>query len=251
PPQMMPAENMIETSSYSARMRELNRRREQAAREATSIVPRNQTPHRTGSRVVSAMDLASAFQEPDGNVILEEPSKFSMRKIAAFMLFLIVAGAAAVFYFQPDYRDRTVSWMNNAWANAKTKLASIDWPKSSISSAPKIADATAKRPPDQPLPYSAPIVEPPRPQPEVVVEKPAPAKPAPQQASLPQVDSTLAIDQARKLWTQAIDSEARQDFAGAVNKYQQIKRLPDDAWPKGLQLRLDIAQRRAAQTSAQ
>jgi hypothetical protein len=72
-------------------------------------------------------------------------------------------------------------------------------------------------------------------------------------ASVAPVNTSAAIEQARMLWNQAIDAEARRDFAGAVNCYEQIKRLPlsSDNWPGGLQVRLELAQRQVGQSAAQ
>jgi hypothetical protein len=58
------------------------------------------------------------------------------------------------------------------------------------------------------------------------------------------------LEQARSLYRAAIDAEARKDDVAAVKLYQQIKQLPSDTWPADLQLRLDIAQKRVGQTSA-
>jgi hypothetical protein len=60
------------------------------------------------------------------------------------------------------------------------------------------------------------------------------------------MDDNAAIEQARELWKQAIDAEARNDFPAAVRHYEQIKKLPQRAWPGGLQISLDLARARAA-----
>jgi rubrerythrin len=249
--QMVPIEPAVEQpASYAARMRELNRHREQGLAESQANPARQLAPRRPGGRVVSAMELAAALQDGPSKIIEERPKRNKL-KIAFLVFVLLVGAAAAAFYLMPDYREPTVTWLNTTLANAKAKLASINWPKSAGLASAKPAEA--KPAPERLLPYSAPIAEPPQPQVEVV-QKPAPTpSPAVVQA-VPQpdpVDPSIAIDQARRLWSQAIDSEARQDFAGAVKKYQQIKQLPNDAWPAGLQLRMEISQRRAAETSAQ
>jgi hypothetical protein len=56
-----------------------------------------------------------------------------------------------------------------------------------------------------------------------------------------------AMDTARSLWRQAIDAEGREDFAAAVRYYEQIKKLPQSAWPGGLQFSLEYAKKRAAE----
>jgi hypothetical protein len=92
----------------------------------------------------------------------------------------------------------------------------------------------------QPSPET-PRHTPPTSLPVVVVDQPPVVEP---------VDATLPIDRARALWKQAIDAEARKDDSAAVRIYRQIKQLPSDTWPAGLQLRLELAQKRAEQSSA-
>jgi hypothetical protein len=77
---------------------------------------------------------------------------------------------------------------------------------------------------------------------------PTPEPPTPVKPSV--VVPADPYDQSRTLWRAAIDAEARRDFAGAAQLYIQIKQLPQDVWPAGLQLRLDLAQKRAGQTLA-
>jgi hypothetical protein len=49
------------------------------------------------------------------------------------------------------------------------------------------------------------------------------------------------MEASRKLYGQAIDAEARNDYAAALRFYEQIKKLRRDAWPGGLQVRIDLA----------
>jgi hypothetical protein len=208
-------------------------------------------PRRAGNRIVSAMELAAALQGGEANQAVLKPPSRSKLKIAALVVLLLIVGAAATFFFKPDYRQPTLDWLNNTWASMKLKLMSLDWPKSSGLPAAKPTALDAKTAPERLLPYSDPIAEPPAPQVQVA-EKPAASKTTIASAPPPtQVDPAVALDEARKLWGQGIDDEARQDFAAAVKKFQQIKQLPSDVWPGGLQLRLDMDQRRAAETSAQ
>ncbi len=58
-------------------------------------------------------------------------------------------------------------------------------------------------------------------------------------------DPDELISLSRKLWRQAIDAEARGEWAEAVSLYEQIKRLPAAAWPSGIDIRLNDARRRA------
>ena len=64
--------------------------------------------------------------------------------------------------------------------------------------------------------------------------EPPPAPPA------PAVDP---VEQARTLWRKAIDSEISGDFREAVKCYEQIKKLPTDVQPEGLDLRLEQAKK--------
>ncbi|HWE04202.1 MAG TPA: hypothetical protein VG326_17480 [Tepidisphaeraceae bacterium] len=69
---------------------------------------------------------------------------------------------------------------------------------------------------------------------------PAAAPPAPTTAAAP-VDSPLSPNaQAKILYHQAMDAEFRNDMAGAVRIYEQIEKLPQDAWPSDLELRIKL-----------
>ncbi|MEA2734618.1 MAG: hypothetical protein QOE14_1069, partial [Humisphaera sp.] len=52
-----------------------------------------------------------------------------------------------------------------------------------------------------------------------------------------------AEDEARRLWRLAIDAEQNQDFVEAVACYEQIKKLPRDVHPSGLEMRLSLAKK--------
>jgi hypothetical protein len=68
---------------------------------------------------------------------------------------------------------------------------------------------------------------------------PAPAKAAPPEPAV----SVDPVEQARTLWRKAIDAEANQDFVEAVKCYGQIKKLPADVQPAGLEVRLELAKK--------
>jgi hypothetical protein len=248
-PQTQIIDSSIEAPSYAARMRDLNRQRVVGQQEAHSAAIRGESPRRTGNGIFSSMDLAAALQDDPNKIEIDAPRRMGL-KIASFLLVLIVGGTAALFYFQPDYRQPTLNWLNGTWSSFKTKFASITPAKTTIAPAPKPVVVETPHPIERLLPYSPPIAEPPRPTAEIAIKPPPTKAPAPQVAP-PPVDPTAAIDQARKLWSQAIDCEARQDFIGATKHYEEIKKLPNEAWPAGLQLRLTMAQARAGQTSAQ
>ncbi len=56
---------------------------------------------------------------------------------------------------------------------------------------------------------------------------------------------SIGLDEARRLWVSAIDAEARRDFPLAIRLFKEIKQLPREVWPAGLQLRLDQDEREA------
>ena len=53
------------------------------------------------------------------------------------------------------------------------------------------------------------------------------------------------LDQARTLYRQAIDAEAKRDANEAVRLYEKVKRLPREVWPGDLEIRLERARRAA------
>jgi TPR repeat protein len=83
-------------------------------------------------------------------------------------------------------------------------------------------------------------------QPPSVQAAPIQEKPQPQTESRPQppTDPEAALAEARTLWRNAIDAEVKGDYASAVRLYEQIRRLPPDVWPPGLDMRLTAARQR-------
>jgi hypothetical protein len=63
-------------------------------------------------------------------------------------------------------------------------------------------------------------------------------------------DPAATLSKARQLWGDAIDAEAKHDFVGAAKLLEEIKRLPSDVWPGGLDIRLKFVQSRASQQSS-
>lgn len=209
--------------------------------------------------VVNAMELAAAFHDPRGN--LERTRRFRAARVLLTLLLLTLVAAAAVMYLRPDYRKTTIEWGTSTWESIKMKVAALEWntppdndpapprrlppppvlPSTAPSATRTVNDpaarpATAQPPKPQTQPPPNPTPESPRPvRDEPLVEKPPPA-----------MDDNAAIDRARALWGQAIDAEARGDYPAAVERYEQIKKLPQHAWPGGLQISLDLARKRAA-----
>lgn len=197
--------------------------------------------------VVSAMELAAAFHDPAGNV--EKGRRFRFWRAIATLLALAAMAGAAVFYFKPEYRQPTLEWTTNAWQTVKDKIASLEW-----NTPPKHDAPPVRHPPRKEVPAPAPppvdstaastdrqpVARTSEPQQPRLVETPPPVPVAP-------MDDNTAIETARSLWSQAIDAEARQDFAAAVSCYEKIQKLQSKAWPGGLQIRLDMARKRASE----
>ncbi len=76
-------------------------------------------------------------------------------------------------------------------------------------------------------------------------EKPAVRKNDQDDQKSPALTDAQAIDRARWLWSQAIDAEAKGDYAEAVRCYEQIKSLPKSAQQAGVDFRLKNARRLA------
>ena len=76
---------------------------------------------------------------------------------------------------------------------------------------------------------------------EPKIEPKVEPKPAPPPA--PPAPAVDPVEQARTLWRKAIDSEISGDFREAVKCYEQIKKLPTDVQPEGLDLRLEQAKK--------
>jgi hypothetical protein len=236
--------DVVEVTSHVARMNELNRQRvrgeQQAGEAASTLSPlrsHSDVVRRSDGRVVSAMELAAALQD-DPKKALRGPRRL-MRKVMIVLAVLAVVGGAGVFYFRPEYRAPTTAWLENKWTAVRTWVASFDAlpgpnaPSAPASKVPMVAET--------PRPVEVSRVE--QASPSEVSEKPAPPAPAP-------VNPALAMEQARKLYGQAIDAEAQKDFATAVKLYEQIKKLPSDTWQADLQLRLESAMKRVPQSSA-
>lgn len=73
---------------------------------------------------------------------------------------------------------------------------------------------------------------PPAPKPPQAEAKPAPPAPV--------VSPADVDDQVRRMWANALDAESRGNYSDAIYWYQQIKKLPKDSWPGGLDIRLDL-----------
>ncbi len=61
----------------------------------------------------------------------------------------------------------------------------------------------------------------------------------------PPSEIDLQIERARKLYGAALDAEARGDYRSAVLSYEEIEKLPREAWPSDVQIRLGFARQQS------
>jgi hypothetical protein len=204
------------------------------------------------------MELAAAFHDPRGN--LERTRRFRAARVLLTLVLMALVAGAVVMYLRPEYRRPTVEWCRSTWESIKLKLAALEWntppdidptpprrlphPAVTPSTVPT-APRNATEPEARPVTIRQPQ---PQEQPNPLPEAPRPAhdEPPVNKAPAPAMDDNDAIEHARQLWSQAIDAEARGDYASAVERYEQIKKLPQRVWPGGLQISLDLARKRAA-----
>ncbi|HVT89836.1 MAG TPA: hypothetical protein VHD56_13360 [Tepidisphaeraceae bacterium] len=198
---------------------------------------------KNSSQVVSAMDLAVALRGETPQSMLV-PSRRKL-KLAVALLVITAGAVAGTFHARPEYQQQTITWLQTNWNKVQAKAVAMGWragPKAPANSAPMNNIAPAPSKPEAPVLVDAAQAQPERQ--SAVVPDPKPETPA------PQVDPVVAINQARALWSQAIDAEERQDFAKAVAIYEQIHKLPTTSWPGGLQIRLDLAKKSVQSSSA-
>jgi hypothetical protein len=299
-----------ERLSHSERLRARN---EQVGRQ------RQEQFRRGDGRMVSALDLAAALQEPDDT---PRSRRWSLLNVLLFLVLLAGGAVAAALYIKPEYRAPAVEWVTQSWESVRDRAAAWQW--SSPPGEPPVVSNPGERPgrPEVPpalaaTPPAPPVTTDPAPAvaqqpqdrkpqdasarveqsttaPPAVAGRPAdsqntqkpqmagetiaqrrntdrpadrprqaetvrqpeqpartterPADPPPQAVAGKTVDP---IDQSRMLLRNAIDSEAAGDFTAAVGYYEQIKRLPPDVWPGGLQIRLDLARESARVQAAE
>jgi hypothetical protein len=250
--------------SHAERMRQ---RQEMIRREQPDA-------HRTAAAaVVSGTELAVALRDADHADATSR--RGNVMNVALFFIVLIVGATAALLYLRPEYRAPAKQWAQDKWQSVRDAIASVQpqekpqpsaptqtatpadvmaagdpAPEPSADDAEKIAAQAQLARNTEPAP--APVPES-RPQPPPVqVAEVKPVQQAPVEAKPQEQPMTLdqAIAEARALWVQAIDAEARSDFDQAVKCYERIKQLPSSAWPGGLQISLDLARKRASQTSS-
>jgi hypothetical protein len=105
---------------------------------------------------------------------------------------------------------------------------------SSPATAPGASEASSPVHPSPPAPAPVPPSAPPIPPPSAIA-------PPPTTAQSPAAVPLSANAQAKILYHQAMDAEIRSDMAEAARIYEEIEKLPQDAWPSDLELRLKLA----------
>jgi len=232
-------------------------------------------------KILTARELAAAFQL-DFNPPGEKPrKKFPILRSFAAILFIGVVGAAVVLALRPDWRDTSAQWASEKWSTVRATLERPATPAnkplaSPAQAKPAIDKPVANKPvankpvPSNPVapsvtkvPEAVPpfVVTPDVPAPSTVVEPIVTKAPEAIAANQPvqsveatadnpiDIPSDMSIDQAtelgKKLRLQGMDAEAGNNFRRALRIYEAIQRLPRDAWPADLTLKLEAARRRA------
>lgn len=181
------------------------------------------------------------------------------RTFLVIFLVAVVAAGSSVLYARPDLRARAMDYLNQGIAWTKQKWSQRKPPPSTSKTAqPNLSVPTNTPVQAAPTVVLTPLAEPQTSQPpqkpsDKDQPQPAQSKPSPwdqfyqnQQASPPAAKSDSSppkaqgsIEEMRKLYGEAIDADALGDFATAVKKYEQIKQMPQDLWPRDLDLRLE------------
>ena len=242
----------------------------QPAAPVRPVMQRAAVPINKEESILTARELATAFQldfKPTGRSGGRGPRR-PVRTLAALLLILLIAGGI-VLALRQDWRETTFAYAKDTWARLSAKLEqpakpTTLYPSTQASRRPAVPTA-APMPEPVKSPTSEPQVSPPPaaptrpPEAVVVAPTPAPVVEAPKPVVVtptPPVDSGIAaspadltIDQATTLASdlriKALDAQGRGDWPSAVKLYEQIQRLPRDAWPADLTMRLDLARKRA------
>jgi len=216
--------------------------------------------------ILSARDLAAAFQLDFNPKSMRRRRKW-FKKLLAALILIALGGGVVYLIANEDARTATFAWTQQRYATVREAIVSrVQAPPIEDKPAPVATGASpsdsAPRDPSRDvrpapttnamiaaatMPAAPPEVVAVAPPPPVKIEPPRAPPPAPAPAVEPPpapVDPAVAADQARTLWREAIDLEARRDFAGAIDKYEQIKKLPKNVWPGGLEINLELARKR-------
>jgi outer membrane biosynthesis protein TonB len=235
--------------------------------------------------ILSPRELAAAFQLDFKPPAEGAKRKGSLLRTIVALLLIAAVSAGITLALRPDWRaivfdaagEKLDLWKTKLEepakpANASNNVSIAKTPSSTPPAvkqvpAPKLITETPVTPaPVTPTPAPTPTAD----TPPQIAAAPTPPTPAPDPTPKPiptptppvppaptptpptpsvDVDSlTLdqAIDKASQWRNQAIDAQIKGDWAGAVKLYEQIEKLPRDAWPSDVELKLEIARKRAA-----
>jgi len=227
---------------------------------AASLKRQPASANRPGDALLSAQELATAFQldfSPTRGQKPAAPPRGRGRGRLVAALLLLAVPLAVMMYIRPDYRRKSIQWMYEKYDAVKSTLTSAESkaPPTPEQTSTAAAAPKSRKTPAPPAPPVAPAAQPaamldhaaPKPI-ETIAKLESTAPPPAEKAA--ENDSTEATsndpaEKARVLWRKAIDAEANQDFVEAVNCYEQIKKLPGDVQQEGLDLRLDLAKKQA------
>jgi hypothetical protein len=247
------------------------------------VIPK--PPERTFSKpdasILSAKELAAAFQldfqpapqapAPAKPAPSKPPGKsHPILRTFVLLIFLAAIGGVTFFYLKPEYRDPAIAWVQKNYANVKTSLQSKmkHAPPAMETSTQAQGPSTPTQAAPEPSPPSTPTQEPIAKAPEVIVPKPvvkehqevppppvtkalAPIETPPPvvEAPKPQREPQMSFDEAyalyKKLYPEAQIAEANTDYRLALQKYEAIKKLRSDVWPKDLDERIANAKKNA------
>lgn len=196
------------------------------------------------------------------------PKRFGALKAIVVLIFIAAAAVAIVLTLRQDLRERSFAWASAKWASIKTTLDAPANKPETPTGTPTVKPTPKPTPPVVQIPAPAPKPEPkietppapkpeppveivkadpppaPTPPPEPKVETPPTPAPPPKPVEVPEVDPNVDLDQAiaiaQQLRKNAIDAEGH-DWAGALRLYEQIQKLPQEAWPTDLQIRINRA----------
>ena len=222
-----------------------------------------------GDGFLSAKDLAAAFKlntnsRADGPP-RHEPGNHSTPRMKAkmkrqrrygryvFVLILLASGGTFAYlcHRDPVLWARTQAYYHQAetWVKQQIAAARQRPPKAQPTTAP--APTTQESVPEvavqpEPAPQPAAQAQPQEP-PVPPRDKTTETKPLFEESDQSQPREPIVDDltKAHNLYSDAIDAEQRQDWPTAIKKYEQIKKLPHDVWPRDVDLRLKNARQQA------
>jgi hypothetical protein len=218
--------------------------------------------------ILSAKELAQAFQL-DFTPETRPPRRGRLLRAILTLLVLAIIGFTGLMLLWGDLREQTFAWLNRTSDSIQSYFSRGAKTSTQQSTEPIAAAALPSTQPTavKPMVHLRATVEGPSTQPSNIgaapttireaptlradVEMKTPARqtpPGPQVKPEASSQSSPAViedpvDQARALWSHAIDAEAKQDYPEAIKFYEQIKKLPQNVWPAGLEIRLAAAKR--------